>query len=65
MKKKIQRSMILVIGVTLLAAYSITIIFAYGRIRELAQENILHEARYIAEAVNLSGEAYLEKFSEV
>lgn len=65
MKKRIQKSMILVIGVTLLAAYSITILFAYSRIRALAQENILHEARYIAAAVNLSGEEYLKQFSQV
>ncbi len=57
--------MILVIAVTLIAAYTITILFAYSRIRDLAQENIRHEAMYIAEAVNLSGEAYLQKFRSV
>lgn len=54
--------MILVIAVSLLAAYAITILFTYWRIRELAQQNILQEAKYIAEAVNLSGEEYLHQF---
>ena len=55
MRKKIQKSMILVITTTLIIAYAITIFFVYGRIRDLASGNVENVARYIAASLNTYG----------
>lgn len=65
MRKKIQRSMVLVIATTLAVAYAITIFFVYGRIRELAENDVRYEAEYIAAAQNISGKDYLKELDEV
>lgn len=65
MRKKIQKSMFMVIGITLLMAYAITILFVYVRIRMLAQDSIERVAEYAAAAVNISGEAYLHEVDSV
>lgn len=60
-QREIQKSMFLVIGVALAAAYAITIFFVYVRVRSLAQNDIRRVAAYIAEAVNITGEEYLRE----
>ena len=65
MRKKIQKSMFMVIGITLLIAYTITILFVYVRIRSLAQDSIRRVAEYTAAAVNISGESYLRQLDNV
>ena len=50
----------MVIGITLLAAYAITIFFVYRRVRTVASESISYVAQYMAAAVNVSGESALE-----
>ncbi len=55
MRKKIQKSMILVITTTLIIAYAITIFFVYGRVRDLASGNVENVARYIAASLNTYG----------
>lgn len=63
MKKKIQRSMILVIVTTIVVAYAITIVFIYGKIRTLVINDVENEAYYVASVANLSGESYINKIS--
>ena len=65
MRKRIQKNMFMVVGITLLAAYAITTFFVYGRIRSLSEESIERVARYTAEAVNIAGESYLRELDDV
>jgi two-component system phosphate regulon sensor histidine kinase PhoR len=59
MRKKIQRSMILVITVTLFFAYAIAIFSVYEEMRSIAEDNLHQEANYITTAVNLAGDEYI------
>ncbi len=65
MRKKIQKSMFMVIGLTLIIAYAITLVFVYARIRSIAEESIERVAEYVAAAVNISGETYLQELDNV
>ena len=65
MRKRIQKSMFMVIGLTLIIAYAITLVFVYARIRSLAEESIERVAEYAAAAVNTSGENYLKELDDV
>lgn len=56
MRKKIQNSMFMVVAASLLVAYAITILFMYGKIREITEKNIRQQAVYIGAAINISGE---------
>ena len=53
--------MMMVIGLTLAAAYAITIFFVYGKVRSTAQESVMYVAQYAAAAVNVTGEDALEE----
>lgn len=66
MRKKIQKTMMLLISVSLVMAYIITIIFVYEKVRSLAVDNIEKEAQCIAQAVSQSadGTQYLELLDE-
>ena len=59
MRRKIQRSMILVITTTLLITYAITTFVVYRQTISLMEDEIRQEADYICAAVGISGEAYL------
>lgn len=59
MRKRIRKSMLLVIGATLIAAYAIMIIFVYEKIRILAEDDVRYETGYVAAAINSVGEKYL------
>lgn len=65
MRRKIQKSMFMVVGITLGIAYAIATFFVYGRIRSLSEESIERVARYTAEAVNIAGEGYLRQLDDV
>lgn len=65
MRKRIQKSMILVIVTTLAIAYAITIFFVYERVRTLAEKDVRYECSYISAAANISGERYLKQLDEV
>lgn len=66
MRKKIQKTMILLISVTLIAAYILTIIFVYARVRSIAVDNIEKEAQCIAAGVQQedNGAGYLKLLDE-
>lgn len=61
MQQEILKSMFMVVGVTLVIAYAITIFFVYARVRTLARNSIERVAAYTAAAVNIVGEDYLQQ----
>ena len=65
MRRKIQRSMILVITTTLLITYAITTFVVYRQTISLMEDEIRQEADYICAAVGISGEAYLKEMDAV
>ena len=65
MRKRIQRSMMLILAVTLLLFYAIMSVILYNRNLELLKREVKQEAEYICTAVNISGSGYLEKLSQV
>lgn len=62
---EISRYMILVMAITLAMVYGMTIFLMYREISSLVREQILQEADYIAEALNLSGEGYMKELDQV
>ena len=65
MRKRIQRSMILVIATTLVITYAITTFVIYRQTMGIMEDEIRQEADYIIEAVKISGERYLEDLDAV
>ncbi len=65
MRKRIQRSMVTVLAVTLLLSYTILTLIMYNRNLSLLESEVQQEARYIQTAINISGSEYLEEMNEV
>lgn len=65
MRKKIQRSMVMVLFITLLLSYAILTVIMYNRNLVLLESEVRQEARYIRTAVNISGSEYLEEMNGV
>lgn len=65
LRKKIQKSMKLVIFTTLLVAYMMTTYAVYRQTFSLMENEIKQEAAYIKTAVEISGTAYLEDMDAV
>ena len=65
MRKRIQRSMMLILAVTLLLFYAIMSVILYNRNLDLLKSEVKQEAEYICTAVNISGPSYLEQMSQV
>ncbi len=65
MRTKIQRSMILVLSVTLLVSYGILTGILYQQNMRLLKEEVNKEAKYIQTAINISGTNYLKTMDEV
>ena len=65
MRKKIQRSMVMVLAVTLLLSYAIITIITYNRNMSMLEAEVRQEARYIQAAINISGPDYLEEMNGV
>lgn len=65
MRKKIQRSMMLILSVTLILFYAILSFILYNRNLSLLESEVQQEARYIRTAINISGAEYLEQMDEV
>lgn len=64
MRNKIQKSMMLVISVTLVATLSILITFFYFNNLNRMKAEVKQEAIYIKAALDISGRAYLEDMDE-
>lgn len=65
MRKKIQRSMVMVLAVTLLLSYIILTLLLYNRNLSTLESEVRQEARYIQAAINISGAQYLEEMDDV
>lgn len=65
MRKRIQKSMMLILAVTLVLFYAIISVILYNRNLDLLKAEVKQEAHYIRTAVNLSGSLYLKQMSEV
>ena len=65
MRKKIQRSMVMVLAVTLLLSYIILTLITYNRNLDTLETEVRQEAKYIQAAINISGAEYLEEMDGV
>ena len=65
MKSRIQRSMVLVISVTLVIFYAILAVILYNRNLNILESEIRQEARYIQRAIDIAGTQYLEEMDSV
>ncbi len=65
MRKRIQRSMMLILAVTLVLFYAIISVILYNRNLDLLKSEVKQETEYICTAVNISGPSYLEQMSQV
>ena len=65
MRKKIQRSMVMVLAVTLLLSYIILTLITYNRNLDTLEAEVRQEAKYIQAAINISGADYLEEMDGV
>lgn len=65
MRARIQKSMVFVLGLTLLISYLVLTLAVYSQNLNLLKTEVRQEARYIKTAVNISGPSYLEQLDEV
>lgn len=65
MKVKIRRSMVLILGITLLVSYGLLSVFFYNQNLDMLRSEIRQEARYICEAVRIAGSEYLSELDNV
>ena len=65
MRARIQKSMVLVLTITLLISYAVMTIVVYSQNLGLLKSEVRQEARYIRTAINISGPAYLEQMDDV
>lgn len=65
MRKRIQRSMVMVLAVTLLLSYIILTLLIYNRNLSTLESEVRQEAKYIQAAINISGSQYMEEMDGV
>lgn len=65
MRRKIQRSMMLVITTTLLISYGIMSLVVYQQTIDIMEDEIRQEADYIIQAIEISGYQYLDQMDAV
>lgn len=65
MRSKIQKSMILVLCITLFISYALLTVVVYNNTFQNFQEEVEQEADYIKAAIDISGEAYLRAMDNV
>ena len=65
MKQKIQKSMMVILAVTLVLFYAILSVILYNENLSLLQSEVQQEAKYIRTAINISGSEYLEEMDNV
>lgn len=65
MKVKIRRSMVLILGITLLVSYGLLSVFFYRQNLNMLRSEVRQEARYICEAVRIGGPEYLAELDDV
>ena len=65
MRKKIQRSMVMVLAVTLLLSYIILTLITYNTNLSTLESEVRQEAKYIQRAIDISGTKYLAEMDAV
>lgn len=65
MRSKIQRSMIMLLTITLLTSYLVFSVVAYYQNLNLLKIEVMQEAEYISTAIEISGSTYLEEMDHV
>ena len=65
MRNKIQRNMVFMIVLTLLASYAFIIGIVYNQTYRIMRQDARQEAAYIKEAINLLGSQYLQEMDDV
>jgi two-component system phosphate regulon sensor histidine kinase PhoR len=65
MRAKIQKSMVLVLSITLLISYLLLIFVLYGENLSRVKGEVKRDAEYIATVMNISGSAALDKLADV
>ena len=65
MEQKIQKSMMVILAVTLVLFYAILSVILYNENLSLLRSEVRQEARYIRMAINIAGAEYLEEMDNV
>lgn len=65
MRAKIQKSMVLVLSITLLISYLLLTFVLYNKNLSGVEEEVKRDAEYIAAVMNISGSAALDKLADV
>lgn len=65
MRARIQKSMILILTVTLLISYGLVSLIVYRQSLNILKSDVRQEARYIQKAIEISETQYLEQLDEV
>ena len=65
MRSRIQRSMVLILSITLIVFYAIFSIILYNRNLEILESEVQLEAKYIQRAIDISGTKYLAEMDAV
>lgn len=65
MRNKIQKSMLLILSLSLLFSYLFMTIMIYQQTLDTVQKELVQEADYIKAAVSISGEKYMKDMDEV
>lgn len=65
MRKKIQKSMILILAITLFLFYLLFALILYRSNMSMLEKEVRQEARYIATAIEITGPEYLEEMNKV
>ena len=65
MKQKIQKSMMVILAVTLVLFYVILSVILYNQNMSILRAEVKQEAKYICTAVNISGTEYLEQMDNI
>ena len=65
MRLKIQKSMMVILAVTLVLFYAILSVILYNQNMSILRAEVKQEAKYICTAVNISGTEYLEQMDNI
>lgn len=65
MRARIQKSMILILAVTLLISYGLVSFIVYRQSLNILKSDVRQEARYIHKAIDIAGVQYLDELDEV
>ena len=65
MRNKIQKSMLLILSLSLLIAYFFMVAVIYRQTLDMVQRELIQEADYIKASISISGEQYVKDMDEV